>query len=120
MQFSIPNTGYKDGTCGWLASGLSDGSITIRPGTTKGGAGGLWIKSPIGEGCLAIFNEFDLTDDLLRDCNRFDVVTLGFAGDLPLTKAASQYLREIAQQWCDAANELREEAPEKMPTFAIV
>lgn len=118
--FSIPNTGYKTGTCGWLATGLADGSITIYPATSKSGKGGLWIKTPIGNECLAIFNEFDLTEEQMCRARRFGVITQGFCDTLPLTEAASKYLWEVAKQWCDAANALREnDVPEKMPTLVI-
>ena len=119
-NFSIPNTGYTIGTCGWLAKGLADGTITIRPGTTKGGKGGLWLHCGEQQGCLAIFNEFDLTQEDYRDADRFCVVDEDFAGRFPLTNACENYLRDAAEDWCDAANGLREnDSPEKMPTLSV-
>ena len=119
-NFSIPNTGYKVGTCGWLAAGLAAGTITIYPATSKSGKGGLWLKTPVGSECLAIFNEYDLTEEQMCNARRFGVVSMGFCDSLPLTAAASRYLHEVAKQWSDAANEFREnDAPETMPTVVI-
>ena len=112
---SIPNTGYKVGTCGWLAKGLADGSVNIQPGTTKAGKGGLWLHAEGKQGCLAIFNEYDLSEMELRGANQFCVVSQDFCGSFPLTDSAEEYLRAAAQDWCDAANELRENDVPDMP-----
>ncbi len=121
MKFSIPKTGYKVGTCGWLASGLADGSIRIAPGTTKSGKGGLWIHTPLGSECLAIFNEFGLSEDEFRGANRFSVVAQEFCDSLPLTESATKYLQAIASDWCEVANSDREaDGVDSLPKFAIV
>ena len=112
---SIPSTGYKIGTCGWLAKGLASGSIKIQPGTTKTGKGGLWLHADGKQGCLAIFNEYDLTEMEFCGANQFCVVSEDFCGSFPLTDSADKYLREAAQNWCDAANELREDDVPDMP-----
>jgi len=119
-QISIPNTGFKVGTCGWLAKGLADGTIRIEPGTTKTGKGGLWLHAGSEQGCLAIFNEFDLDEFYTPHPNRFAVAEEGFAGDFPLTESAKDYLRAAASEWCDAANELREsDGKTEMPRLTI-
>lgn len=105
---SIPNTGYTTGTCGWLAKGLQDGTIEIKPGTSKSGKGGLWLWYGAKGHCLAIFNEYDLSDDVYPNAEQFAVIAEGFCGEIPLTPAAEQYLRAAAQEWCDVANESRD------------
>ena len=117
---SIPNTGYKVGTCGWLAKGLQDGSIKIQPGTSKSGKGGLWLYADGKQDCLAIFNEFDMSDFGLSGQQKFMVVCQEFCSRFPLTRAAEEYLISAAQEWCDQANELRENDRCKMPKIAIV
>lgn len=104
----IPANGWKVGTCGWLASGLSDGTITISPGTSKSGKGGLWIKTPAGSDCLAIFNQWDANDSRYQ---KFVILNdeSGFCSDVPLTEAARNYVEEIASDWCEAANSERDE-----------
>ena len=117
---SIPNTGYKTGTCGWLAKGLADGSIKIAPGTTKGGKGGLWLHADGKQGCLAIFNEYDLDPDSFSDAHSFAVVASDFCGSFPLTDSASEYLRCAAEEWCEAANAAREnDVPADMPRLVV-
>jgi hypothetical protein len=110
--FSVPACGWNVGTCGWLASGLTDGSISIKPGTTSGGRPGLWVYwGGDKQGCLAIWNEFGLTEEECRGADRFALYHgaggLGFAGGLPLTPAAERVLRTMAQLWCEEANDRR-------------
>jgi hypothetical protein len=120
MNISIPATGYKDGTCGWLAKGLADRSIVIATGRTTKGKHGLWIHHGDDQGCLALFNEFDLDRREFHDAHTFRPCEEGFAGDFPLTSACETYLREIAQEWCDAANAARESDSEAvMPQLVV-
>jgi hypothetical protein len=120
INISIPNTGYKTGTCGWLAAGLANGSIKIQPGVTKTGKGGLWIHFDGKQGCLAIFNQYNLTNDEFLGAESFHIPDEDFAGAFPLTKAAEEYLRCAAQEWCDAANSEREnDTASEMPRLVI-
>jgi hypothetical protein len=40
--------------------------------------------------------------------DKFRVVAEDFCGSFPLTDTCEKYLRQLASDWCDAANELRE------------
>ena len=124
---NIPACGWKIGTCGWLAAGLRDGSVTIKPGETKAGTPGLWLRWGDGKsGCLAIFNEYGMSQ---RDFPRaksfcvYDGFLAGseFAGDCPLTPAARDFLRTAAEEWCEAANHARTEdaCTDEMPHLIV-
>ena len=123
MQFSIPNIGLKIGTCGWLAAGLSDGSITIKPGKTSKGKPGLWINAKnIGDELLAIWNPYDLTNADVPNSLSFQNAVgddfFNFGKNIPLTDAAQSYLSAIAGEWCDKQNELRS-ADDSAPLKAL-
>lgn len=123
---TIPACGWSVGTCGWLAAGLADGSITISAGTSKSGKGGLWLHWANGQqqGCLAIWDEYDLGPRTYEGGNKFDVYhgdfEVGFAGACPLTPAARQFLVDAASAWCDEANARREADEAPMPQVRIV
>lgn len=104
----IPANGWKIGTCGWLANGLADGTITVSPGTSKSGKGGLWITTPVGSDCLAIFNQWDANDAKYQNFAVLDD-EYGFCSDIALTDAAREYLLDVAKEWCESANSERDE-----------
>ena len=120
---TVPACGWKMGTCGWLAAGLADGSIRVAPGTTRKGGGGLWIywtqKDAEHQGCLAIWNEFNLTDSECSGAESFAPPCNDFAGTCPLTPAAERFLLQLTRDWCDEANTRRANDEAEMPVVEI-
>lgn len=109
MEIRIPNLGERVGCCGWLAKGLADGSITIKPGkNTSRSAPGLWIHFGDRQQVLALFNPYGLSDHECANSERC-FTTDQAPGVLEcchsFTHAAWDFLMDIAQQWCDAQNE---------------
>jgi hypothetical protein len=108
---------------------LADGTIRIAAGTTKSGDGGLWIhwKDLTGkdrQGCLAIWNEYDLTPNEYSDCEQFKPYSGytgdSFAGDCPLTPAAEKFLHDAAEAWCEETNARREnDSPKGLPEVKV-
>ena len=121
---TVPASGGTVGTCGWRAAGLADGTIRVAPGASRDGSGGLWLHGGGDkQGCLAIWNEYGLTDNECGGAEAFapycgDYGT-GFAGSCPLTPAAERFLLTLARDWCDEANTRRANDDAVMPVVKI-
>jgi hypothetical protein len=85
----------------------------------------LWLywKDEAGtekNGCLAIWNEYDLDYDADRFAPYAGGPAAPFAGDCPLTPAAHRFLYGVAEQWCEEANIRREnDESDDMPIVEI-
>lgn len=109
MEIKIPNIGKRDGTCGWLATGLASGTIKIETGKCKAPKSnpGLWLKFDGREQVLALFNPFDLTNaecEGSERCLTSDQADFILTRNHSFTSACWASLMDIAQNWCDEQN----------------
>ena len=120
MEIRIERKGKKQGTIGWLAKGLEDGSITIAEGITGTGKHGLWLKYPDAAGVkhsqiLAVRNPHNLTPGDYYDCYAYEVALRNGSdgwsqGDLiDCTDACWLTIRRIASDWIGQVEEDRDE-----------
>ena len=116
MQIIIKKIGYKNGTSGWLAAGLADGTLELSEGRLKSnGNHGLWIKSADGKisACIAAINEYgmDLQDCIHAGCQLAEMDRYKVVCDTRppvFTDAAWSAIEAIAQTWCDECNAERD------------
>lgn len=115
MEIKVKKIGEKQGTVGWLAKGLGNGTLTLDEGYLKAGNHhGLWLKNGGNlSQFLAAFNQYDEEGGACYD------VADNYEVRLPIwTDAAWESLLMIAQKWCDQCNEVIEK--EEVPEIKIV
>lgn len=124
MEIKIKKLGVTQGTVGWLAAGLENGSIRIIESTIKGnGNHGLWLKV-YSDGIdnashesmsqfLAAFNQFGLKPGEYRNACMYELCDDFVDRDYLWTDAAWQTLMSLATNWCDLRNELISNEPPK-------
>lgn len=124
MEIKIKRIGHKVGTVGWLAAGISDGTIRISEGYTKsnmqdgkeyGHKHGLWIHwGDKDQMCLALQNAYGLTPDEYADCYNYEIIERGgdpvwSHGDMiGCTDACWDTIMEITRAWVDHIEEERD------------
>ena len=128
LEIRIPDIGEQIGTCGWLAKGLSAGTIKFVVGTTTfhgQTSPCLDLKTLSGNQPLAEFNPYRIKASERLDEQRFftaDKIDGCFGGGrhLPWTDAAWDYLMEIAGDWCTRCNALLENDKDtKLRTLSV-
>lgn len=128
MEIAIKKIGYNVGTVGWLAKGLTDGTIVIYEALTLSEKLALWFKTKTGETehkfAIAIYNPYSNYDWEVEGAEQFAPKTFGGSPDdpaackygaLPLTDACKCTIYEIATQWCAARNAERYNDVERQP-----
>lgn len=124
MDIKIKKIGHNIGTVGWLANGITNGTIRIEEGHTKsniqdgkeyGRKHGLWIKwGEKDQMCLVRQNPYGLTPDEYKDCYKYEIVPrngdpIWSKGDvIGCTDACWSVLDEIAEAWIDHITAERE------------
>lgn len=118
MEITIKKIGKANGTVGWLAAGLAAGSLRLEEGHAKnGGNHGLWLKGESISQCLAIFNQYDLTEAEYAEAMCYAPIEAE-QRHLVCTPACWFALHAIAEQWCDTCN--ADAAAEPVPDIKIV
>jgi len=118
MELKIKSIGYKNGTSGWLKNLLLSGDAKIEEGISKSEKHALYLDLPnLKSICIAIFNPFDLSNQELQNSETYQVCinsdSKGFSD------AVVSAINAIAQQWCDARNEDRENDDELQLKISI-
>ena len=118
MQISIKKIGEANGTIGWLAAGLESGELELIEAHAKdGGNHGLWLKGQNFNECLAIFNEYNLSEAEYADALKYSSLSKE-RRHLSATPACWRVLLDIAEQWCEAVNAASEN--ETAPEIKII
>jgi hypothetical protein len=113
LKITIKGIGYNVGTCGWLKTGLENGSIEIVEGVSNSGSHGLWLHhSGDKSQTLALWDPYDL-QNTHPDLVGYDVAprdsdcgwNIGDA--VPWTDAAWAVIEEIAHAWVRHVTERR-------------
>ena len=109
MEVTIKNIGKNYGTTGWLKKQFETGKMFISEGVTLKNKPGLWLKhEDKREMCLALYNPYDLSKGEYSEAEKFE--RMDHTGEcepysifnvFSLTPAASEAVKNIAQQWCD-------------------
>jgi len=114
MEIRIKKTGVAQGTVGWLAAGLENGTIKIIESTLKdNGNHGLWLKVYTdGEEShesmsqfLAAYNQYGLKPGEYNNACTYEPCNASVDRDYLWTDAAWQTLMSIAADWCEICNE---------------
>jgi photosystem II stability/assembly factor-like uncharacterized protein len=109
MEVRIAKRGWKQGTSGWLAEGLQEGSITIGEGTTTAGKHGLFLRATEGTQTLAVFDPEDYDGRYAPLTVAEEGLSEGMTSNkLHLTPAVVVALHALAQDWCDQQNAARD------------
>ena len=105
MEIKIKAIGFNKGTIGWLKDQLESGKGNLVEGIVKDShQHGLWFKSDDISQYLAAFDVYDTKEITF---GRYDISGDHYR-DLIWTDAAWGILMDIAQQWCDGMNNVRE------------
>jgi len=116
MEIKIKKLGVAQGTVGWLATGLANGTIKIMESTIKGnGNHGLWAKvytegidGKLHESMsqfLAAYNQYGLRPGEYDKACTYQTCAEYEDRDYLWTDAAWQTLMSLATNWCEMCNE---------------
>ena len=124
MDIKIKKNDWNIGTIGWLSKGLESGEIKISEGTLKSnGNHGLWLTGPDGlRQYLASYNYYNISDAELRGSEAYTVGCGSSDGDSCRigiwTDAAWEIVQDIAQQWCDECQKIRDN--DQSPEIGVI
>jgi len=120
MEIKIKKIGIAQGTVGFLAAGLTDGTLTLVESTMKSnGNHALWLKGGGVSQFLAAFNQYSLSK-MDGDFQHYAPCDSTMDRQYWWTDAAWETLRSIARQWCDECNAaLEAEEPVKISIVRV-